>query len=451
MNISCPLSLESWLRERNIQEVECLVPDLSGVARGKILPCSKFIKAQTDNSLRLPDSIFAQTVTGEFVNSEVLETNEPDVILRPDPRTLTMVPWYTEPTAQVINDCFHSDGSPATIAPRFVLQQVTNLFLAKGWQPIVAPELEFYLCAKNIDPDYPLQPPTGRSGRFETGSQSYGIDAINEFNNIFDEVYRYCHEQELDIDTLIHEAGRAQCEINFQHSDPVSLADQAFLFKRTVRQVAMRHDIYATFMAKPYQNEPGSAMHIHQSVVSTDDGRNLFVNEDGSDSKLFFSFIAGLQKYLPAAMPLIAPNVNSYRRLTRFMSAPINLHWGRENRTAGLRIPESSPSSRRIENRVPGADVNPYLGIAATLACGYLGMIMELEPSDPIVGSAYRLKFALPRFLPDAMNKLRLSDDLREVLGDDFVTLLLEVKQAEHDAYQQVISAWEREHLLLNV
>ncbi|MFA5121157.1 glutamine synthetase family protein [Zavarzinia sp.] len=443
--------LETWLRERHITEVECLVPDISGVARGKILPTSKFLKSQTDNSLRLPESIFSQTVTGDFIDSEVTDPTEPDVVLKPDPDTLSLVPWYDDPTAQVINDCFYRDGKPVAIAPRQVLRRVIDLYAERGWKAIVAPELEFYLCAKNVDPDYPLQPPVGRSGRAETGSQSYGIDAVNEFDPIFEDVYQYCEAQELDVDTLIHEAGRAQCEINFNHADPMSMADQAFLFKRTVRQAAMRHGVYATFMAKPYSEEPGSAMHLHQSIVDIKTGRNLFSDADGNDTPLFLSHIAGLQKFLPAAMPLIAPNVNSYRRLTRFMSAPINLHWARENRTAGLRVPESGPEARRVENRVPGADANPYLVIAASLACGYLGMINQLEPTDPISGSAYSRKFALPRYLPDALNKLKGADELSEVLGEDFVTLLMEVKQAEHDAYQQVISAWEREHLLLNV
>ncbi|PWR22723.1 glutamine synthetase family protein [Zavarzinia aquatilis] len=443
--------LDTWLHERHITEVECLVPDISGVARGKILPTSKFLKSQTDSSLRLPESIFSQTVTGEFIDSEVTDPTEPDVVLRPDPDTLSLVPWYEDPTAQVINDCVYRDGRPVPIAPRQVLRRVIDLYAAKGWKAIVAPELEFYLCAKNVDPDYPLQPPVGRSGRAETGSQSYGIDAVNEFDPIFEDVYQYCEAQELDVDTLIHEAGRAQCEINFNHADPMSMADQAFMFKRTVRQAAMRHGVYATFMAKPYSEEPGSAMHIHQSVVDIKTGRNLFSDAESNDTPLFRSHIAGLQKYLPAAMPLIAPNVNSYRRLTRFMSAPINLHWARENRTAGLRVPESGPEARRVENRVPGADANPYLVIAASLACGYLGMINELEPTDPISGSAYSRKFALPRYLPDALNKLKGASELGEVLGEEFVTLLMEVKQAEHDAYQQVISAWEREHLLLNV
>ena len=443
--------LDVWLRERHITEVECLVPDISGVARGKILPTSKFLKSQSDASLRLPESIFSQTVTGEFIDSEVTDPTEPDIVLRPDPDTLSLVPWYDDPTAQVINDCVYRDGRPVSIAPRQVLRRVVDLYAARGWKAIVAPELEFYLCAQNVDPDYPLQPPVGRSGRAETGSQSYGIDAVNEFDPIFEDVYQYCEAQELDVDTLIHEAGRAQCEINFNHADPMSMADQAFMFKRTVRQAALRHGVYATFMAKPYSEEPGSAMHIHQSVVDVKTGRNLFSDEQGVDTPLFLSHIAGLQKFLPAAMPLIAPNVNSYRRLTRFMSAPINLHWARENRTAGLRVPESSPESRRVENRVPGADANPYLVIAASLACGYLGMVNQMEPSDPISGSAYSRKFALPRYLPDALNKLKGASELAEVLGEEFVTLLLEVKQAEHDAYQQVISAWEREHLLLNV
>jgi glutamine synthetase len=188
-------------------------------------------------------------------------------------------------------------------------------------------------------------------------------------------------------------------------------------------------------MAKPIESEPGSAMHIHQSVESISTGGNLFATKRGKDSRLFLAHIAGLQKYLPEAMPLLAPNVNSYRRLIRHLAAPINVHWGRENRTVGLRVPESTAA----------------LAIAASLACGYLGMKANLEPTEPVKGSAYRYAYTLPRYLPDALARLKSSKDLREILGGDFVDLLLDVKQAEHDAYQQVISAWEREHLLLNV
>lgn len=444
--------LAGWLRERRVSEVECMVADMSGIARGKILPSEKFLDSLQERSLRLPESIFLQTVTGDMIDSEVMDDTEPDLILTPDPATLRLVPWYSEPTAQVICDAHHRDGTACDISPRTVLQRVLELYSEKGWRAVVAPELEFYLAQKNVDPDYPLTPPVGKSGRPETGRQSYGIDAVNEFDPLFEDMYDYCEAQNLDIDTLIHEAGAAQVEINFLHGDPMLLADQVFVFKRTVRQTAIAHDVYATFMAKPYEGEPGSAMHIHQSIVDSETGRNLFSTEDGSNTPLFMHYIAGLQKFLPQAMPLIGPNVNSYRRLVRHLAAPINTHWGHENRTVGLRVPDAAPAARRVENRVPGADANSYLVMAATLACGYIGMVDELEPTKPTTANAYELGGQrLPRHILDALQGLRTSTRLREVLGDTFVNVLLEVKLAEHAAYQQVISAWEREHLLLNV
>ncbi|MEL6316818.1 MAG: glutamine synthetase, partial [Pseudomonadota bacterium] len=338
------------------------------------------------------------------------------------------------------------------LAPREVLRRVIGLFEARGWRPVVAPELEFYLCEPNLDSDYPLTPPSGRSGRPEVGRQSYGIDAVNEFDPLFEDMYDYCEAQRIDVDTLIHEAGAAQVEINFIHGDPLALADQTFLFKRTVRQAAHRHKVYATFMAKPYEAEPGSALHIHQSLVDAETGVNLFADDTGRTSPLFLSYIAGLQRYLPDAMALIGPNVNSYRRLVRNFAAPVNTHWGTENRTVGLRVPDTGPAARRVENRVPGADANPYIAFAASLACGYLGMVAGLTPTAPFSGVAYRARgHDLPRHLLDAMATLKRSDALHEVLGAEFVTLFLDVKRAEHEAYQQVISAWEREHLLLNV
>ncbi len=192
-------------------------------------------------------------------------------------------------------------------------------------------------------------------------------------------------------------------------------------------------------------------MHMHQSVVSTETGENVFSTATGKSSRLFLAHIAGLQKFLPAAMPMFAPNVNSYRRLRPDSDAPINVHWGHDNRTTGFRVPLSGPASRRVENRVAGADANPYLAIAASLGCGYLGMTQKLQPTDPVTGSAYRLAFSLPRHQFDALNKLRQSKPLRELFGERFVDALEQVKYGEYDAYQQVISSWEREFLLLNV
>jgi glutamine synthetase len=444
--------MERWLREREITEVECLVADLNGIARGKILPATKFIRSLAEDTLRLPEAVFVQTVTGDYAPEDrVTDPGLRDVRMRPDPRSLRVVPWYEEATAQVISDCYHHDGAEVAIAPRQVLRQVLRAYAERGWRPVVAPELEFFLTKINEDPDYPLEPPVGRSRRPESARQSYGIEAVNEFDPIFEDVYGWCEAQDIDVDTLTHESGAAQMEINFNHGDALELADQAFLFKRTLRQAALKHGIYATFMAKPMEREPGSAMHIHQSVVDLETGANLFAAGQDGFTDLFLHYIGGLQKYLPAAMPLLAPNVNSYRRLRRHSDAPINLHWGWENRTVGLRVPDSDGASRRVENRVAGADANPYLAIAASLACGLLGIVDELEPTKPIEGSAYRLAQTLPRHIADALDQLRRARPLRQILGEEFVEALIMVKEAEQEAYQRVISSWEREHLLLNV
>ena len=444
--------LESFIEEHRITEVECLVPDLSGIARGKILPAEKFLRILRDRGLRMPEAIFVQTVTGDFPDEEdVTSAENSDIYMIPDAATIRKVPWYSEPTAQVISDCVYADGAAVDIAPRFVLKRVLELYAQRGWKPIVAPELEFFLVQINTDPDYPLVPPVGRTGRTESGRQAYGIDAVNEFDPIFEDVYDYCEAQEIDIDTLTHEAGAAQIEINFNHGDALSLADQVFLFKRTVREAAVRHQIYATFMAKPMQDQPGSAMHIHQSIVDLKTGINLFASDDNTDTDLFRGHIAGLQKFLPAVMPLLAPNVNSYRRLIAGTDAPINVHWGRDNRTVGLRVPLSAPDNRRVENRVAGADANPYLALAASLACGYLGMTLNLRPEDPVRGSAHGRPFTLPRHQSDALEKFNACEPLKEILGAKFIAAVTHVKLAEYEAYQRVISSWERENLLLNV
>jgi len=304
---------------------------------------------------------------------------------------------------------------------------------------------------KNTDPAFPLQPPAGRSGRPETARQSYSIDAVNEFDPILDLMYDYAETMELDVDTLIHESGAGQLEVNFQHAEAMSRADHVFLFKRCMREAALRHGVYATFLAKPMANEPGSAMHIHQSLAD-EDGENVFAGDKpGQHSALFMHYLGGLQKYVPMAMSFFAPNVNSYRRLALGQVAPINVQWGYDNRTCGLRVPMDGAENTRVESRFAGSDANPYLAMAATLACGYLGIVEKLTPSEPLSGSAQDKGFALPRSLEDALNSLKVCKPLRSLLGERFVDCYAAVKGKEYETYLRVISSWEREFLLLTV
>jgi glutamine synthetase len=443
---------EEWISEHKISEVECLVADMSGTARGKILPPKKFLKGNRSRGLRIPEEVFTLTINGRYTqDTKAVSDSAIDIYLQPDPDTIRFVPWYQEPTAQVICDAFFLNDEPVDISPRHVLKRVLALYKEKGWRPVVAPELEFYLVKRNLDPDYPLDAAVGRSGRKEPGGQAYGIDAANDFDPIVEDIYDFCEAQELDVDTLSHESGPAQLEINFNHGDPLELADQVFLFKRTVRQAALKHDMYATFMAKPHENEPGSSMHIHQSVMDAKTGKNVFAGKDGKPSKLFLNHIGGLQRYLASALPLMAPNVNSYRRLVPESDAPTNVHWAIDNRTVSLRVPSSDPANLRVENRVPGADANPYLAFAASLACGYLGMVERIKPTDAVTGSAYRYAHTLPISLDEALDKLNYTKPMKQTLGERFAEAYNDVKFQEMQHFRKVISSWEREYLLLNV
>ncbi|MCX8996150.1 glutamine synthetase family protein [Rhizobiaceae bacterium BDR2-2] len=440
-----------WLRVRGIEDIECITPDFAGVPRGKMMPSSKFTG---NTSLALPSALYRHTISGDYPEETANFRYEPrdgDLKLVPDLSTLSSVPWETDPTAQVICDVVNSVGQEVPYTPRNVLKRVLSLYASKGWKAIVAPEIEFYLVAKNEDPDYQLHPPKGRSGRSIVGGQGYSIAGINEFDELIDDIYHFSEGQGLEIDTLIHEEGPAQLEINLRHGDPIALADQVFMFKRTIREAAMKHGIYATFMAKPMQGQPGSAMHIHQSVVDAKTGKNIFSLPEGGPSPEFFHFIGGMQKYVPAALVMLAPYVNSYRRLTPDMAAPVNTAWGYDNRTTAFRVPVSDAAARRVENRLPSSDANPYLALAASLAAGWLGIINEVEPTPPTEDTANEGLIELPRGLLEAVALLEGETALADVLGAEFIGLYAGVKRAEFETFMQVISPWEREFLLLNV
>ena len=443
-----PQAAQDYIAGRRLDEVECIVADIAGVARGKAMPASKF---EHQDRFFLPNSIFLQTITGEWTDNPTGAFTEPDMILTPDWSTAAAAPWTADITLMVIHDVKDQQGNPVTVAPRNVLKRILALFEAEGWRPIVAPEMEFFLVARNLDPNQPIIPPMGRSGRRAAGKQAYSMSAVDEYGKVIDDIYDFAEAQGFEIDGILQEGGAGQVEINLAHGDPVHLADQIFYFKRLIREAALRHDCFATFMAKPIEGEPGSAMHVHQSIVDIASGRNLFSNPDGSPSRAFDWYIGGLQKYIPAAMALFAPYVNSYRRLVRATAAPINIQWGTDNRTVGIRAPLAPPAARRIENRVIGADANPYVALAATLACGWLGLKNRIEPTPECKGDAYLGAFQLPRSLSEALSLLRAEGDLAQVLGEAFVTVYTEVKETEHEEFMRVISPWEREHLLLHV
>jgi glutamine synthetase len=445
-----PEAFKAYSDGRDIDEVECIVPDLAGMSRGKAMPARKF---SPDHPIHLPVSIFYQTISGADVEMDIdNQWAEGDLVLRADMATARAVPWAKEPTLQVIHDLYTQEGAPVNIAPRQVLKTVIGLYTERGWAPVVSPELEFYLIKPNTDPNEPIEAPVGRTGRRGTSRQSYSMSAVDDYGPVIDTIYQFADDAGLAIDTVIQEDGAGQVEINLSHGDPLLLADQVFYFKRIIREAALNHDMFATFMAKPMRDQPGSAMHVHQSIADVATGRNLFSDADGSESDLFRHFIGGSQHYLPQALPLIAPYVNSYRRfIDEESSAPTNFAWGYDNRATGLRVPNSSSVDRRLENRVVGVDANPYLAIAVGLTCGYLGMAKGIEPGSPESGEPDEDAYPIPLTLDEALTTFEAATEFHDILGAHFCMIFGEIKREEMRQFHREISPWEREHLLLNV
>jgi glutamine synthetase len=391
-----------------------------------------------------------QAVTGDYSYNPVFPDSDPDVRLLPDYATVTLAPWASVPRAVAIHDCLELDGSWCQFAPRSILKGVLARYAALGLKPVVAPEIEFYLTAPNADPAQALQAPAARGGRAEVGQSAFSLNMLNELAPFWDAFHAAIDGLGIRADTWLHEVGENQYEINLQHGDPVAVADQAFLFKTAAREIALQHGLNAVFMAKPIAGQAGSSMHLHQSVVDAQ-GRNVFSQPDGSASEAFFHFIGGLQAYTPDLMLIYAPTVNSYRRYVAGSQAPTNVQWGHDNRTAGLRVPVSAPVARRVENRLAGADANPYLAIAATLAAGLAGMDEKLDPTAPVEGNGYHQARGLPRTFDAAHAQMAASDHAPRLLGERFVSGYLAVKALEHDHYLSEISAWERRYLLPQV
>ncbi|WP_298936683.1 glutamine synthetase family protein [uncultured Ruegeria sp.] len=444
-----PQAATSYLEGRRLDEVECIISDLPGIARGKAVPASKFAR---QSYFYLPDSIYYQTITGDWGEAAGEDGFiERDMILKPDFSTASAAPWTGDWTLQVIHDAYDREGEPVPFSPRNVLKRVVQLYHDRGWDPIVAPEMEFFLVAPNVDPAQGIKPMMGRSGRPAAARQAYSMTAVDEFGPVIDDIYDFAEHQGFEIDGITQEGGAGQLEINLRHGDPVKLADEVFYFKRLIREAALRHNCFATFMAKPIEDEPGSAMHIHHSIIDMENGQNIFSGPQGGETDAFYHFIAGLQNHLPAGLAVMAPYVNSYRRYVKDHAAPINLEWARDNRTTGIRVPLSGPEARRVENRIAGMDCNPYLGIALSLACGYLGLTQQERPRRQFHGDAYEGEGDIPQVMGNALDLFDEATALHEILGPEFARVYGIVKRAEYEEFLQVISPWEREHLLMNV
>ena len=441
-----------WFKKERVGEVSVIVPDFNGGARGKSLPPEMFIDSLSSNSLRVPEAAYTVGAHGSILFNETVGSVERDLMIVPDLSTLHMEPWTKDRECGVICDTKTLSGEPYDLAPRQILKNVMALYSERGWEPIVGAEVEFYLFDKDLSDELKPPGPLTKAGQREVGQYVYSVDAFDDFEEFFDDMHESCRLQRVQLDTFMHEDGPCQYEVSLRHANALAVADQLFLFKRLSRLVAKKHGFVASFLAKPYADESGSAIHLHTSVVDKANGQNVFANKDGADSELFVNFIGGLQTHLRSVMPLFAPFTNSYNRFQAGVSAPTNFHWGRDNRTVGLRVPESSASGRRVENRIPGSDVNPYLAIAGSLICGYIGLTSKIARTAEFVGEGYESgNQDFPRTLTEALALFRAGAEIRKILGDRFVDTFADLKQEEYDHRSRVLSPWDIKYLTINV
>jgi glutamine synthetase len=436
----------------DIEAIELLITDPNGVARGKIIARDE-LDAVYAHGRCVAGSILGLDVTGEDVEGTglVWSAGDADRLCKPVHGTLARATWMSRPTAQVLLSMYESDGTRTASDPRHTLARAIERLQGAGLRPVLAAEIEFYLLAR--DAHDALRPAPGLLNRREQARfDSYGLAKLEHMAPVFDEIYAAAHALRLPVRTLMSEYAPGQYEITLQHrEDALRALDDAILFKRLIRGVALRHGLTACFMAKPFVEHAGSGMHMHVSVQDAR-GVNLFASDDPAGSPLLRHAIGGLQETMAGSMLIFAPNANSYRRFRRMSYAPVAPTWGVNNRSVSLRVPSGPASSRHIEHRVSGADANPYL-VAATVLGGVLrGIETKADPGPPISGNGYeQVQASLPNDWRAAIDAAERSAFLRDALGEAFLDGYIAIKRQEWDKFNARVSEVDYEWYLETV
>ncbi|WP_226779207.1 glutamine synthetase family protein [Oceaniglobus trochenteri] len=415
----------------DIRTIRVAASDLNGQARGKRMPAHLASKVFEDGT-RFPLSVMFLDIWGEDIDDSPLvhHAGDPDGVLFPTERGLVPMPWLAAPTALIPLWMFHEDGTPFAGDPRHALANVQARFAERGLTPVVATELEFYLIDDSgKDLRVPKSP---SSGKRRQGAEILSLRALDAWDAFFTDLYEACEAMDIPAETVISEAGKGQFEVNLTHvADPLKAADDAYLFKLLVRGMARKHGFAASFMAKPYEEHSGNGMHVHFSVLDRD-GNNIFDDGGERGTDALRHAIAGCMNAMPGSTLLFAPHGNSYDRFVPGAHAPTAIAWGYENRTAAIRVPGGNHKARRIEHRVAGGDVNPYLMIAAILGAALNGLEDGVLPPDPITGNAYAMDLPrMPTTWETAIDAFAEDPAMKRILPEALITNFVMTKRQE--------------------
>jgi glutamine synthetase len=446
-----PKTVEGLLADPSITKIKVGGFDIDGVLRGKYINREKFLSS-TEKGLGFCDVIFGWDSSDVLydpacgIQATGWHTGYPDALARIDLSTFRVIPW--EPgTAFFLLDFFDKAGNPLAVSPRQLLRKVLAKADALGFTPMVSVEFEYFFFKE--DP-HSVREKNYRGMRpFSPGMFGYSVLRTGSYPELTHAILDATHAFDVEVEGFHTETGPGVYETALQYDTALPAADKAALFKTTVKQIAARQGLMATFMAKWNAHLPGSSGHLHESLWDKDRKTNLFHDEQSPDgiSSLMKQFLAGQLALMPEMTAFACPTVNSYKRLVPGVWAPTNATWGIDNRTAALRVVAGASSkSTRVEYRLSGADINPYLAIAASLASGLYGVENRLAAPPPISGSAYDTDAPpLPKSLDAATRLLTESRAARELLGEEFVDHFVRTRQWEVRQSERAVTDWELE------
>ncbi|KPA88560.1 glutamate--putrescine ligase [Pseudomonas asplenii] len=422
-------------RNPDIEMFELFIIDNNGVPRGKLLHRDELLAVYAGGR-PLPSTILGLTLNGDDVENSGLVWDVGDIDCRAYPITgsLQRMPWRRIPTAAVQVGMHPSEGLPAAVAdPRQLLAKVVGQLQAAGYYPVMAAELEFYLLDQQRDSNGRPQPARDADGGRPRTTQVYGLRELEQIEPFLADLYEACKLQGIPARTAISEYAPGQVEITLEHrADALQAMDEAVRYKRLVKGVAHKHGMIACFMAKPFDDQAGTGMHMHVSLADRE-GNNLFASDAAEGTPLLRQAVGGMLATLLDSLLLFCPHANSYRRFQSNSYAPLAATWGIDNRTVSLRVPGGPAASRHIEHRICGADANPYLAAAAILAGIHHGIVAQRDPGAPIEGNGYaQAGERLPTDWLTSLRALEGSRWARETFGDEFLGVYLAVKRAEY-------------------
>lgn len=436
-----------YVKDHPSGKVKIAFTDIDGVLRGKYVSAEKFLTVM-DATTSFCDVIFGWDVSDvAYDNTEFTgwHTGYPDAPVKLNTSTFRKIPWENN-IPFFLGELINKDGEGSYVCPRQLLKRVLNDAKQEGFTPFFSQEFEWY--------NFLETPRSAGDKEFKNltpltpGMFGYSILRSTLQNPFFTDLFEMLKKFNVPLEGLHTETGPGTFEAAINYSEIIEAADRAVLFKTAVKEIAYKHGIMATFMAKVNENLPGCGGHVHQSLWNETGETNLFYNEEDSlkMSEAMRSYIAGQLQCMPDILPMFAPTINSYKRLVEGAWAPTTLTWGVDNRTVALRVLAGTSKSCRIETRVIGSDCNPYLAMAAALASGLYGIKNKLTLKQPATtGNGYKdhSNGTLPRTLDEATQLMKNSTVAKEILGEKFVEHFVQTREWEWRQHLKAVTDWE--------